>query len=282
MCNTWRLLACTKVVLQHALPTRRYQEFGDKLHFDNIRLNEELETQKLNLRDINEFLTNELKARSLTSSALEAKVYEMTQQMEEASKKSEVSGSRRRRNGRGHRACALAALLVKPYATGSLHAAWPCKRSYRAADAQKVKTLGAACNTPASMHVHAPSCTGMCQSMPCFAWACAKACAKACRDVHWHRHAQEHATSCMGMHQSNEPKSARLNAPMRAHLSDKDEEISELESRIEEYEKKMRQTQEFLERKDFLEAELLDLKKTLDTKVWELDVTRDGHRRVQA
>lgn len=77
---------------------RRYQEFGDRLQVDNIKLNEELETQKLNLRDINEFLTNELKARSLTTSALEAKVFELNHLMDELRKSHEVSKQR----GHGH------------------------------------------------------------------------------------------------------------------------------------------------------------------------------------
>ncbi len=70
----------------------RYQEHGDNLQIENIKLTEDLETQKLNLRDINEFLTNELKARSLTTSALEAKVYEFNQLMEEIKKGHEVRG----------------------------------------------------------------------------------------------------------------------------------------------------------------------------------------------
>ncbi len=40
---------------------RSYQAHGDRLQGDVVRLGDELETQKLNLRDINEFLTNELK-----------------------------------------------------------------------------------------------------------------------------------------------------------------------------------------------------------------------------
>ena len=44
---------------------------------ENIKLSEELETQKSNLRDINEFLTNELKARLLTTTDLEGKIAEM-------------------------------------------------------------------------------------------------------------------------------------------------------------------------------------------------------------
>ena len=70
----------------------RYQDNADKLQVDNIKLEEELETQKLNLRDINEFLTNELKARSLTTSALEAKVFELNSLMEDVRKAHEVRG----------------------------------------------------------------------------------------------------------------------------------------------------------------------------------------------
>lgn len=58
---------------------------------DKIKLEDELETQKLNLRDINEFLTNELKARSLTTSALEVKISELLQLVEQLRKDHEVS-----------------------------------------------------------------------------------------------------------------------------------------------------------------------------------------------
>lgn len=57
---------------------------------DNFKLSEELETQKLNLRDINEFLTNELKARSLTTSALESKVQELNVLVEDVRRSHEV------------------------------------------------------------------------------------------------------------------------------------------------------------------------------------------------
>jgi hypothetical protein len=90
------------------LSHRRYQEFGDKLQVDNIKLNEELETQKLNLRDINEFLTNELKARSLTTSALEAKVYELNQLMEDVKKNHEV---------RAHATCPCMHASMRPALT---------------------------------------------------------------------------------------------------------------------------------------------------------------------
>ncbi|KAG2430972.1 hypothetical protein HYH02_013505 [Chlamydomonas schloesseri] len=74
----------------------RYQDHGDRLQVDVVRLTDELETQKLNLRDINEFLTNELKARSLTTSALEAKVAELNGLMEEVKKNHEAALSRLR------------------------------------------------------------------------------------------------------------------------------------------------------------------------------------------
>eukprot|EP01026_Neomeris_dumetosa_P003583 TRINITY_DN10963_c0_g1_i2.p2 TRINITY_DN10963_c0_g1~~TRINITY_DN10963_c0_g1_i2.p2 ORF type:complete len:232 (-),score=43.87 TRINITY_DN10963_c0_g1_i2:21-716(-) len=52
----------------------RYQEQGDSLLLDNLKLSDELENSKCNLKEINEFLTNELKARALTSAALEQKL----------------------------------------------------------------------------------------------------------------------------------------------------------------------------------------------------------------
>ncbi|GLI71142.1 hypothetical protein VaNZ11_016242 [Volvox africanus] len=69
----------------------RYQEHGDRLQVDVLKLTDDLETQKLNLRDINEFLTNELKARSLTTSALEAKVAELNNLLEEIRKSHEAA-----------------------------------------------------------------------------------------------------------------------------------------------------------------------------------------------
>ena len=71
---------------------------GDKLHVDNIKLEEELEQQKLNLRDINEFLTNELKARSLTTSAMEAKVMELYHLLDDQQKKHEESTGKLRKD----------------------------------------------------------------------------------------------------------------------------------------------------------------------------------------
>jgi hypothetical protein len=45
----------------------RYQAAGEKLAVENFSLSDELAKQKLTLQDINEFLTNELKARSLAA-----------------------------------------------------------------------------------------------------------------------------------------------------------------------------------------------------------------------
>ena len=42
------------------------------------------------IQDINEFLTNELKARSLTTSAMEAKVVELYHLLDDVNKKHEV------------------------------------------------------------------------------------------------------------------------------------------------------------------------------------------------
>ncbi|KAF5838664.1 hypothetical protein DUNSADRAFT_2428 [Dunaliella salina] len=69
----------------------RYQANGDRLQLENIKLGEDLDIQRLNLRDINEFLTNELKARSLTTNALEAKLYDLNHAMEEQRKAHEAA-----------------------------------------------------------------------------------------------------------------------------------------------------------------------------------------------
>lgn len=49
----------------------RYQLQGEKLQVENIKLTEELESQKTSLQDINEFLTNELKAKTAVTNTLE-------------------------------------------------------------------------------------------------------------------------------------------------------------------------------------------------------------------
>eukprot|EP00775_Hariotina_reticulata_P008322 gene8322-8507_t len=67
----------------------RYQEAGDKLAVDNFKLTDELAKQKVTLQDINEFLTNELKARSVTTTQLEERVLELTNRMQEVQKESQ-------------------------------------------------------------------------------------------------------------------------------------------------------------------------------------------------
>jgi hypothetical protein len=62
------MLPCTLYV--HNM--RRYQAVGEKLAVENFSLTDELAKQKLTLQDINEFLTNELKARSLAAAQASA------------------------------------------------------------------------------------------------------------------------------------------------------------------------------------------------------------------
>ena len=61
----------------------RYQEQSDTLRVDNYKLTEELEEQKSKLKDINEFLVNELKARALSFATLQAELAETKKTMEE-------------------------------------------------------------------------------------------------------------------------------------------------------------------------------------------------------
>lgn len=61
----------------------RYQEQSDTLRVDNYKLTEELEEQKSKLKDINEFLVNELKARALSFATLQAELTETKKTMED-------------------------------------------------------------------------------------------------------------------------------------------------------------------------------------------------------
>jgi DNA-binding transcriptional MerR regulator len=73
-----------------APPRRSYQQQGDKLLVENLKLADELEAQRLNLKDINEFLTNELKARTAANAALDERVAALSQRLEEAVREREV------------------------------------------------------------------------------------------------------------------------------------------------------------------------------------------------
>ncbi|KAK9817802.1 hypothetical protein WJX72_002415 [[Myrmecia] bisecta] len=72
----------------------RYQERGETLLIENVKLTDELEEQKDNLRDINEFLTNELKARSLAGAALEQRITELEKELATVKSKAEADVKR--------------------------------------------------------------------------------------------------------------------------------------------------------------------------------------------
>lgn len=58
------------------------QKRGDELEYENKELHEEVQTQRSKLEDINEFLTNELKAKETVISDLEQKVSSLEQSIE--------------------------------------------------------------------------------------------------------------------------------------------------------------------------------------------------------
>ena len=60
----------------------RHQERGDNLFIENARLGQDLETQKLNLADINEFLTSELEASGKKLRQIEEKADALQQQVD--------------------------------------------------------------------------------------------------------------------------------------------------------------------------------------------------------
>lgn len=57
-------------------PARRYQDQTAALQAQNYTLSEELEAQKGKLKDINDFLVNELKARALSFAVLQSDLTE--------------------------------------------------------------------------------------------------------------------------------------------------------------------------------------------------------------
>ena len=72
---------------------RRHQERGDVLLIENARLGQDLETQKLNLADINEFLTSELEASSSKLRQMEGAAAALQQELDEAKDTHTVSTS---------------------------------------------------------------------------------------------------------------------------------------------------------------------------------------------
>ncbi|GBF97785.1 hypothetical protein Rsub_10210 [Raphidocelis subcapitata] len=77
----------------------RYQQLGERLQVENFKLSDELEASKLNLRDINEFLTNELKARTAAAAALDERVALLTQRLEEQRQEREAEAARAAADG---------------------------------------------------------------------------------------------------------------------------------------------------------------------------------------
>jgi len=73
--GTWKQL-CNKHFCRH-------QEQSADLQVQNYKLAEELEDQKSKLKDINDFLVNELKARALSYAALQAELAETKKKMAE-------------------------------------------------------------------------------------------------------------------------------------------------------------------------------------------------------
>lgn len=61
----------------------RHRERGDTLFIENARLGQDLETQKLNLADINEFLTSELEASGNNLRQIEEKATALQQQVDD-------------------------------------------------------------------------------------------------------------------------------------------------------------------------------------------------------
>ena len=68
---------------------------------ENLKLYDELEVQRLNLHDINEFLTNELKARALSAAELERQLAAVQAELETVKTEAAVSNSVLRFRGGG-------------------------------------------------------------------------------------------------------------------------------------------------------------------------------------
>jgi hypothetical protein len=68
----------------------RYQDQAAKLQVQNYQLSEELEQQKSKLKDINDFLVNELKARALSFAVLQSDLAEAKKTKDEIKESYEV------------------------------------------------------------------------------------------------------------------------------------------------------------------------------------------------
>ncbi|WIA34972.1 hypothetical protein OEZ86_013253 [Tetradesmus obliquus] len=72
----------------------RYQETGERLAVEGFKLTDELAKQKLTLQDINEFLTNELKARSVATTQLEERAVALTARLQEVQREAQAEVGR--------------------------------------------------------------------------------------------------------------------------------------------------------------------------------------------
>ena len=70
---------------------RRHQERGQILLVENARLGQDLETERVNLADINEHLTGELRASSAKMDELEAKAVALQCEVDELKESHMVS-----------------------------------------------------------------------------------------------------------------------------------------------------------------------------------------------
>lgn len=70
----------------------RYQLQGERLQVENIKLTEELDSQKTSLQDINEFLTNELKAKTAATNVLEERITSLETKLKQQKGHYEVIG----------------------------------------------------------------------------------------------------------------------------------------------------------------------------------------------
>ena len=73
-----------------SLLLHRFQEECQRLTQENIKVEAELDRSKGDLRDINEFLTNQLKASSVFAAGLDAKIQELEVRIPSLSKSHEV------------------------------------------------------------------------------------------------------------------------------------------------------------------------------------------------
>jgi hypothetical protein len=102
----WQVATCTAARAQHAAPSIlcaslplpcksarwrcRYQAQAGELQVGSFRLAEQLDEQRCKLRDINDFLVNELKARALSCAVLQGELTEAVKARDAANERCEA------------------------------------------------------------------------------------------------------------------------------------------------------------------------------------------------